>query len=440
MRIAFGSRSSAPKRLLRLNEQLYSTIYEHQVKRHWQQQGAEIDPFTFMASASLRADSTCHHYPCRTSKLDFLGRYAALYANNVIVPLPLSSPDNAAKRLVDATHDLSQSIQSLLQLRPLIDAGLITPVIMKSFHCVHTYEWAHKMIEAVHRAAMGLAKDSSRLFRVVYQLPEKSPTGESTVYVEGPEDLIEHGEMVGTWVEGNRWRLKSWRFDRDGKVEIRGQKKLSRIYELAFEKIANDTSFYLAFARLHSARYLSDRSGETVLLEALVDDEDIATNNRQLHAMGHLVPLLGDLPVSTLLRIRREDRNAFARYRSALRQLLNEMVLRKRRISKREVDELFRDKIVPELLRMKSELRQERKRQTRRIAGGIASLSAGVSLGAFGAFLPMLAKAAAVGASLMVGGRLLSKAAEDVCEHGSNLAAKNDFYFLLKVAEEAGME
>jgi hypothetical protein len=46
-------------------------------------------------------------------------------------------------------------------------------------------------------------------FRAVYQLPEKSPTGESTVYVEGPEDLIEHGQMVGTWAEDNRWRLKS---------------------------------------------------------------------------------------------------------------------------------------------------------------------------------------------------------------------------------------
>jgi hypothetical protein len=36
----------------------------------------------------------------------------------------------------------------------------------------------------------------------------------------------------------------------------------------------------------------------------------------------------------------------------------------------------------------------------------------------------------------MVGGRLLSKAAEAKCEHGETLKEKNDFYFLLKLAQE----
>lgn len=269
-----------PKRLLRLHEQLYSTIFEQQRKRHWEEQGTdEIDPFTFMASASLRADSTCAHLPCRTSKLDFLARYAALYANNVILPLPLSLPEEVRTQPREMVFDLSRSVQSLLHLRPLVEAGVITPVVRRSFDCVHTYEWAGEVIQATHRAATAVARHAMPEFRAVYQLPEKSPTGESTVYVEGPEDLIEHGQMVGTWVESKNWRLKSWRFDREGKVEIRGEKKLSQVYNLVFMNIAIDTSFYFAFARLHSARYLSDRSGETVLLEALSDDEEAATEN-----------------------------------------------------------------------------------------------------------------------------------------------------------------
>jgi hypothetical protein len=111
--------------------------------------------------------------------------------------------------------------------------------------------------------------------------------------------------------------------------------------------------------------------------------------------------------------------------------------LKKKRTSKREIQELFREKIEPELHRMKSELKLERNRQAKRILGGAASLAASVGLGAFGGFLPLLAKGAAVAASAMVGGRLLSKAAEDVCEHGANLREKNDFYFLLRVAQES---
>jgi hypothetical protein len=102
--------------------------------------------------------------------------------------------------------------------------------------------------------------------------------------------------------------------------------------------------------------------------------------------------------------------------------------------------EIYKERIEPELLKMRSELKEERRRQSRRVAGGVATLAASVALGAFGVFLPAAAKLAASAAGAMVGGRLLSKAAEVQCEHGSNLREKNDFYFLLRVAQEAGLE
>jgi hypothetical protein len=58
-------------------------------------------------------------------------------------------------------------------------------------------------------------------------------------------------------------------------------------------------------------------------------------------------------------------------------------------------------------------------------------------LGTFGGVVPLLAKAAAVAATAMVGGRLLSKAAEAKCEHGATLKEKNDFYFLLRLTQES---
>ena len=40
----------APKRLLRLQGQLYSAIFDRQRNRHWEHQSTHIDPFTFMAT------------------------------------------------------------------------------------------------------------------------------------------------------------------------------------------------------------------------------------------------------------------------------------------------------------------------------------------------------------------------------------------------------
>src|SRR6185437_7318990 len=147
-------------------------------------------------SASLRADSTCGEFECRAIKLDFLARYTALYANKVIVPVRLSSPDTERKLPSTARYDLQHAIQTLLQLRPLINAGLVEPAVMRSPHCKHTIEWVRDMNQVVYEVAEDLAKDVSREFEVTYQLPGKAPSGRSTVYVEGPEDLLEHGNMV----------------------------------------------------------------------------------------------------------------------------------------------------------------------------------------------------------------------------------------------------
>jgi hypothetical protein len=427
------------KKAARLFEKVYSSVLDRQ-KESLTLGSEVIDPFTFMASASMRADSTCGEYSCRLQKLDFLARYTALYANRVMLPLPLSRPEVALLNPWGVKTQLTSSVLALLHLRPLIDSGLVVPVIMRSFHCEHTAEWASGMISAVHDFARYATERWQNEFQVMYQIPQKSPTGRPTLYIEGSEDFLEHGSMVQLFDESDKWRQKSWKFSPTGKVEVRGKRKIAALYNTIFRHIANDTTFYLAFARLHSTRYLSDRPGETFILGGLTDDDIVAANNRVLReSLAHLLPLSGDLPIATLLRIRREERDAFIRYRSAIQLLFAEMMSKGRRVSKRDAQELYKEKIEPELLRIRSDLKQERRRQSKRVIGGAAALAASVAMGAFGGGAPILIKAAAVAASAMVGGRLLSKAAEEACEHGANLRQKNDFYFLLRVAQEAEM-
>ena len=64
-------------------------------------------------------------------------------------------------------------------------------------------------------------------------------------------------------------------------------------------------------------------------------------------------------------------------------------------------------------------------------------MAASVALGAFGGIVPVIAKAAFAAAGGVVGTGLLSKAAQSRCEHGATLKEKNDFYFLLRLTQEA---
>jgi len=417
-------------KIMRLHRQLYSAVLDKQEKDYDKaEEAGEIDPFSFVASRSLRGGSDCGEYFCRLKKLDLLGRYAALYATKIILPLPIRHPASVSSE-AEAAQQVSQASLALLHLRPLVDAGLVFPVVMRSFHrCEHALEWANRMIEFMHEVAHDAAKDFQGDFRVRFQLPEKSPTAIPSVYIEGPEDFLEHGGVVVLFDEGEGWRLKSWRYDHDGMVELRGPRKQLFLDEI-FDGIADDTTFYLAYGRNRNARYLASRSGETFLLDLVTRrDDELSASSAALNAyMTHVLPLLDGLSLGRLLKIRREERDSFARYRLAMRRILNEVAQKKKRIGKREVRELFREQIEPELAIMRSELYQERRRQLRRIVGGIGALAASVALGAFGKIAPLAAGG--------IGAALLGKAAQSTCEHGASVKEKNDFYFLLRLTQE----
>lgn len=88
----FGMDTLDAKTTVRLYEALYTAVHREQNELA-EPEATTVDPFTFLASASMRAESTCWEWLCRLRKLDFLSRYAVLYANRVTVPLPLRRPD-----------------------------------------------------------------------------------------------------------------------------------------------------------------------------------------------------------------------------------------------------------------------------------------------------------------------------------------------------------
>jgi hypothetical protein len=418
-------------KILRLHRKLYALVENRQKKDLAETSvEGEIDPFTFVASKSLRGVSDCGEYFCRLQKLDLLGRYAALYATKVILPLPISDPSKIDDPS-DAADEVSQTSLALLRLRPLVDAGVIFPVVMRTFHrCKHESAWAEERIDFIQNLGLKATKIFQNDFRVRFQLPDKSPTGFPSAYIEGPEDFLEHKGVILLLNENHNWGAKSWRYDADGMVEVRGTRKVEFLHHI-FGGIADETSFYLEYGKSKNARYLASRSGETFLLDLFTQgDEELSATSAALNAyMDQVLPLPSDLPLARLLRIRREERDSFARYRLAVGRFLTDVAKKKKRVGKREVREGFREQIEPELVKIRQEVNGERRRQVRRIVGGMGAMVASLKLGMFGAVAPLVSGA--------IGAKLLGEAATKTCEHGSNLKEKNDFYFLLRVIQEA---
>lgn len=423
------------KKVVALYEKVYSTVFNIQAAQADSDEDppSDTDPFSFMAGASIRADSGCSELVCRMRKLDFLARFSALYANHVTLPLSLESPDKV-KKIARLRDYLFRNLTSIFALRSLIENEIVAPVIMRTGHCEHVKEFVNEMIGFVHDVADWEAKDAMGDFKVEYQRPEQSPSGRSTAYIEGPEEFLEHGNLVMLFDEGSSWRAKSWKYDAEGKTVLKGKKKLLFIRQV-FNTIANDTTFYLASGQQHRARLLTDRAGDAFLLNLLNQDEQLQATTAAMEFLTHSIPILADIPLSTVIRIRREDRESFRLYRRAIDALTAEVLAESGGLTVKEAREAFKTKLEPQIEKMKIEVNAERKRQSKRFSRGISSLAAAVMIGACGG-LPILIKGALAAAATGVGGTLLGRAAVSECEHGADIRQKNDLYFVLRLIEE----
>ena len=388
------------KALDKLYHETFDAIYDAQLERVWDADSSSPpDAFTFHASASIRGDSGCSAINCRGDKISFLARYAALYANELIFPLSLRSPDKV-ERVWEMRDLLGQNLFALFLLRPLITGGIVFPVVMRTQHCIHQAKLVETTTEIVHDFSQFTARNLLNEFRLTYQLPEKSPSGQPTLYLEGPEEYIEHGGLAQRLDEPPEWLPRTPRFDKNGQVEVRGEHKRHMVTQL-FVDIADNVTFYLAYGTRRNARFLSDLPGETDFLEWLTDDERMISKSLALHELEHSVPVLADLPVATILRIRKQERDSFEAYRAAIGKISANIMSAKNRVSKKEAREMYRTAVEPELRKMNREIVAYRKAQGRRVLAGIASV---VAIGAYSGLPPLvsvpLVGAASVGHAL----------------------------------------
>jgi hypothetical protein len=413
-------------------ESLYDALYS-ELRLH-QYDGAEgpKSPFSFVASASMRAAIGCQYPPCVRRKLEFLAHYASLYCDLVFLPLPLYGSKKDS--IPEQKAALEESIRTLGILRPAIEAGLVRPVPMTTRHCRHMLPFFRETRDIIDAAANDLQADAMTEFKATYQRPDCSPTGQPTVYLEGPEDLIEHGELVGTYPSPPFWVSKSWRYDSEGK-HIVPRQKLRNIFRInqIFDKIASDTSFHLAFGSPFQARYLTDLPGEATLLEWLAGDAEIVAENEKIEKLlSHIIPVVGDLSLRSVVALRKKEPEAFQRYRDALTRIIDEFLRSHKRLTKKDAEELFHDYIESEVRKIRQAITSKRKSAAKQFAAGATGLFASVAIGAFALPVPLpIVTAVQAGSALLLG-----NTARECLAHSEERT--NDFYFLLRLAQAAG--
>jgi hypothetical protein len=287
-----------------IHEELFEFVFQAQSDRVWDEPARA---FSFVASASLRGASGCSSWECQATKLHFLGRYAALYANELTFPLRIKHPQ-PRQELADIREWLARDLFALLMYRPLVTEGIIAPVVMRTQHCVHEMKFVEVTRGLVLDFSKHMAKGVLPDFELLYQKPDNAPNGKPAIYLNGPEEYIEHGSLVRDLDEEPDWLPKKRSYNKDGIMAIRGPLKSQMVQEI-FGDIADNITFFLAYGLKRKARFLSDMPGETDFLELMNHDEQLDAKTSVLQQLEHSVPVLLDLPFATILRVRKEEKS-----------------------------------------------------------------------------------------------------------------------------------
>jgi hypothetical protein len=387
--------------------------------------------FNFVASASFRGDSGCRMWLCHTRKVEILARYAACFCDRVVVPLSVQTNHRDAAQS-EERYALGRGLLGAVEMRPLIDAGIIVPVGSQYHHCPFCLRDKVPEADAIINVKERLVEALHDHFRMFYR-PNSNGRGGQLI-IRGPEEYLEHGEM-SYQVQNAEWLPRNHRASAPIPLNPDQMKKSGELESL-IRLMAIDVAAQQAYSTRFNASYLTNRPGEAQFLKLLHKDDQLADRTAPLCAqLTHTIPLFMDLPLATVMRIRKEDYAAFESYRATLSHIVKTHIAGSDNLNAKQAKELYSDALEPELLKLEQHAENERKGSVKRSIFEAGATAGVIALGAYTGLLPnhLTELCAAVG-----GIKLVSDVAKSLItiQKNPNEVRNSNLYFLLRLRQE----
>lgn len=397
----------------------------------------DLDVFNFLASSVLRGDSLCTAPDCQAKQLAILGRFAALYADTVVFPIEFKTFD---PNTFDGRVDLLHNTLALVKLAPLIEAGIVR--ITPSLGCVCN-DCLCKRGGGDTRRLMTKAKrfwrDRSDRFDIVYR-PDRNG-----LQATGPTDFLPHSlnveapEFAG--LKGRRAKLI------DGEPGISLSRTMVRskniLNDHIFSSYLRDLLVQQTYGLASQTTYITDSPGQAAFFETVagVDESEyshasMANAARFAASLAHTLPLVADLPLETVLKVRAQESDAFVRYRATINKLVRERAKTDKRLTDAELRDLFQDELRPRIAELTESARVASTSSKKRAMFKAGSVGLAVSLGVLSGLLPSEYKAALLAAG---GTKLFGDLIEALLATGgtSTELRNNNLYFLLRLLQKS---
>jgi hypothetical protein len=382
--------------------------------------------FDFVSSSQLSGGLLpCSELGCRLERVESLGRFAALYAERIVVQNPFEAYLDSQHLSEMALEDLANDLHVMFYLRPLIESGIITFALNVTHFCKECYRKHTHEPEQFDEKVNQVQKALELQFLKDARFALNKRQGYYTLEISAPRHLTHSAAIT---FEHLPQRLRPYaRFRMPYKFSAR-QVVQSDLLSYMVAPIIDDILVQNWYARLYHSNYITDRDVDFEILSMLNDDSTNERHQVLSETLTHYVPVLGDVELTKLLKLRAEEASSFQVYRDAVRSALKLAG----KGNTKEMREAFDDLIRPELNNIELTIKNSKRLLWNTLKKEVLFFSGIISIGLYGGLLPpdVSQVAAALGGSAAA--LELLRKTSGVVQEPSEIR-NNKYYFLWKV-------
>lgn len=355
--------------------------------------------FTHSASRSLGGSrGICEGLDHRLSAVAELARFAIMYSDKVYVENFFSDYSHSSKFYDDDELRLKlyEDLAVLLGLKPLLESGHV------QFFTPHEH-WCQDCLATTMGKDMKRRIDTARR-----ELSERYVVNTSATLTHldphlfeiewsAPQPYLDH-EMVTTnhayyrEVHEILTAMPSIlrKIERGETVKLsRSLRKKLGIHETCTNKITNSVTYGILSAEILSTHFLTNNPLDLTFLGSIKKDRK--TEDRNLIAFEHLtslVPFAADTKITDLIKIRKREEEAFAKYRQALNKAIDEFRSSGNSFTRKEAKELYSDVIAPKLADLDQSVRLAKRDLVKTAYRSVIAVVGAISFGIYTGFIP----------------------------------------------------
>ncbi|HZK55442.1 MAG TPA: hypothetical protein VFC84_14760 [Desulfosporosinus sp.] len=341
--------------------------------------------YNFVASEDLSGGAKyCASIDCRLNKASEMANFASLYADTVLIKNPFGEYLTYQTYNDTLRNYITNDILIVWYYLPLIKKGIVRFAQTDHQFCSECFEkFSSNEYYSYEKKAEAAYKFLQNEYLNNVSINFENDENFGFLEIRGPEELVQHGITFIHFMHYTPKALLKY-------ANSKGRHKIDRtileqsgLINHLTDVVIDDFTTQDWYTKNFDFSYLTNRELDIKVINQTNDDDINARNRKLFECLAHQLPVIKDVNIKEILKIREKDGESFGLYRNNMKKLIRELPNKPSHIK-----EAFSDIVQPEIDKIYISLNESRKSIIKNISKNIIITSGIVYMGLTTGLLP----------------------------------------------------